>query len=378
MVVISDKKIGVSSNGITIDYYNADVISAQDYYPGGMLMPGRKYSSSSSSYRYGFNGQEKSDEIFEGSTTAEYWEYDSRICRRWNMDPDATADESPYAVNRNNPITYSDPDGDFPGLGFLVGVLTELVIQTVEIKLGVRKDYDVKAMVISGVATQLGMGVAKQISRIKTLSSLGTKAVSVIKGSMNVAKDVAINLGEQGAKTLYDPNATVSLTDALVNAGVSKVTGDLAENYAKKTGAYSDLAAKQKRAARINKNNPKASRADAAEKAAEAVEGYVTTRAAVASVPATGAVTRTYDALTKTPSTTDINTKTGTNAASAQPAATVTPAAQSTPTTKSDTPTYTKEWVKQFGKYYKDSESFNGANGTTIKNPYYKKKEDNK
>ena len=41
-------------------------------------------------YRYGFNGQEKSDEIKgEGSSyTAEFWEYDPRIGRRWNIDPE--------------------------------------------------------------------------------------------------------------------------------------------------------------------------------------------------------------------------------------------------------------------------------------------------
>jgi hypothetical protein len=41
LVTVSDKKIGVDANSDgTIDYYTADVISAQDYYPGGMLMPG--------------------------------------------------------------------------------------------------------------------------------------------------------------------------------------------------------------------------------------------------------------------------------------------------------------------------------------------------
>jgi hypothetical protein len=33
-------------------YYKADVLTANDYYPFGMQMPGRKFSISSS-YRYG-------------------------------------------------------------------------------------------------------------------------------------------------------------------------------------------------------------------------------------------------------------------------------------------------------------------------------------
>ena len=116
MVVISDKKIGVDvapADGI-IDYYNADVISAQDYYPFGMTMPGRKYSQPNTTYRYGFNGQEKSTEIngSENLYTAEYWEYDSRIGRRWNVDPVSKEWESPYATFSNNPIINIDPNGD--------------------------------------------------------------------------------------------------------------------------------------------------------------------------------------------------------------------------------------------------------------------------
>jgi hypothetical protein len=66
-------------------------------------------------YRYGFNGQEKDDEVAGNgnSYTAEFWQYDSRLGRRWNVDPKPVAWESVYAVNRNNPIWYSDPKGDF-------------------------------------------------------------------------------------------------------------------------------------------------------------------------------------------------------------------------------------------------------------------------
>ncbi len=68
-------------------------------------------------YRYGFNGQEKSDEISgEGNSyTAEFWEYDPRIGRRWNRDPVITIWESPYASFHNNPIAFSDVNGDDAG-----------------------------------------------------------------------------------------------------------------------------------------------------------------------------------------------------------------------------------------------------------------------
>jgi RHS repeat-associated protein len=69
---------------------------------------------SSGSYRYGFNGQEKSDDIkgSGNSYTAEFWEYDPRLGRRWNRDPKPIIDVSPYATFLNNPILFQDPLGD--------------------------------------------------------------------------------------------------------------------------------------------------------------------------------------------------------------------------------------------------------------------------
>ena len=80
-----------------------------DYYPFGMLMPGR--NGNSAEYRYGFNGQEKDDEVAgEGNSyTAEFWQYDSRVARRWNTDPVVKYHESPYAAFANNPILFRDP-----------------------------------------------------------------------------------------------------------------------------------------------------------------------------------------------------------------------------------------------------------------------------
>jgi hypothetical protein len=80
-------------------------------YAFGMPMPGRNYQSSSG-YRYGMNGQEADKEIFEGAYTAEYWEYDSRTGRRWNRDPVVKYFESPYACFSDNPIYYTDINGD--------------------------------------------------------------------------------------------------------------------------------------------------------------------------------------------------------------------------------------------------------------------------
>ncbi len=81
--------------------------------PFGMVMSGRSYSSPV--YRYGYNGQEKDDEVSgEGNTnTAEYWEYNTRLGRRWNIDPLTSKypGMSPYAFCYNSPINVVDLDG---------------------------------------------------------------------------------------------------------------------------------------------------------------------------------------------------------------------------------------------------------------------------
>lgn len=77
-------------------------------------MPGRSFTSQTS-YRYGFNGQEKSLEVSENSTTAEFWQYDARIGRRWNVDPVEKEWESPYLCFSGNPIALSDINGDNAG-----------------------------------------------------------------------------------------------------------------------------------------------------------------------------------------------------------------------------------------------------------------------
>ena len=77
-----------------------------------MIQPGRNYSIANTNYRYGFNGQEKSTEINGSSYTAEFWQYDSRIGRRWNVDPKPSFGISKYVSFFDNPILYADLLGD--------------------------------------------------------------------------------------------------------------------------------------------------------------------------------------------------------------------------------------------------------------------------
>jgi len=78
-----------------------------------MVMVGRSWSVGSE-YRYSFNSQEKVDEIAGAGnhTTALFWEYDTRLGRRWNLNPKPNTWESRYSVMGGNPIWRTDILGD--------------------------------------------------------------------------------------------------------------------------------------------------------------------------------------------------------------------------------------------------------------------------
>jgi hypothetical protein len=114
--VINDRKIPFAQAGSPgiLDYYLADVKSYSDYYPFGMQMSRRK--SASSDYKVGAFGHEKDDEVKGNGNHYSFNDYglDVRTGRRWNIDPQDQPGLSPYAVFNNNPIYYTDPDGESP------------------------------------------------------------------------------------------------------------------------------------------------------------------------------------------------------------------------------------------------------------------------
>ena len=81
----------------------------------GSIMEGRSYDGDTSlRYRFGFNTQVKDDEVYGAGNcmSAEFWEYDSRLGRRWNTDPKYDYYLSPYTCLINNPVLIIDPYGD--------------------------------------------------------------------------------------------------------------------------------------------------------------------------------------------------------------------------------------------------------------------------
>ena len=113
LVTVSDKKIQHSSNNSSNEYYLADVVTANDYYPFGMAMPGRQYTQPNSSYRYGFNGKENDKDISEGGQDYGLRIYDARVGRFYSVDPvfKEYPWNSTYAFAENDVIRSIDLDG---------------------------------------------------------------------------------------------------------------------------------------------------------------------------------------------------------------------------------------------------------------------------
>ncbi len=95
------------------DFY-LDLRSVLDYYPFGSLMPDRNYNDPD--YRYGYGSMEKDDELKSKSGTS--YDFGARFydprCGRWmSLDPLAAKYPglSPYHHSADNPILFSDRDG---------------------------------------------------------------------------------------------------------------------------------------------------------------------------------------------------------------------------------------------------------------------------
>ena len=113
---ISDKRWGVSTDDSTVAYYNPDLVSANDYYPFGMLEPGRQYAQSMlGAYRYGFNGKEQDNEVKGTGNQIDYGMrvYDPRLGKFLSIDPLTNKYPmlTPYQYASNNPATLIDIDG---------------------------------------------------------------------------------------------------------------------------------------------------------------------------------------------------------------------------------------------------------------------------
>ncbi len=130
LVAITDRRQQQSAGGLTVDSYRADVASASDYYPFGMLMPFRNYNAGG--YRYGFNGKENDNEVKGVGNQIDFGErvYDPRVSKFLSIDPDfkKAPEYSPYLFAGNKPISRIDFDGRSESKPPIWTLIRELVL----------------------------------------------------------------------------------------------------------------------------------------------------------------------------------------------------------------------------------------------------------
>jgi len=113
MSVVSDRKTPMPETTNTTIAFNETVIKAfNDYYPYGMLLDGRNESKD---YRFGFQGQEKDDEVKgeNKSVNYKYRVHDPRLGRFFTMDPLASKYPfySSYQFSGNKTIAFVELEG---------------------------------------------------------------------------------------------------------------------------------------------------------------------------------------------------------------------------------------------------------------------------
>ncbi|HBG69518.1 MAG: hypothetical protein A2W93_00675 [Bacteroidetes bacterium GWF2_43_63] len=112
LAVVTDEKLYIDNSSP----FEARVISAQDYYPFGMLMNDRYENTEN--YRFGFNGKENDNEVKGTGNQQDYGMriYDPRLGRFLCADPLIVQGQqypwySPYQFAGNKPIQFIDLDG---------------------------------------------------------------------------------------------------------------------------------------------------------------------------------------------------------------------------------------------------------------------------
>ncbi len=109
LAVISDWKVPVIS-GASVVSYTSIVISSQDYSPFGVTLSGRSWSVG---YRYGFNGQEKDEEMGREIVSFTFRIYSAQLGRFLSCDPIGRnyPHNSYYAFAENRVIQCKDLEG---------------------------------------------------------------------------------------------------------------------------------------------------------------------------------------------------------------------------------------------------------------------------
>jgi hypothetical protein len=198
--------------------------------------------STADRYRFGYNGQEKVNEIagIGNHNTAEFWEYDTRLGRRWNLDPEfkKMPFASPYTTNFNNPILILDPHGDFGIVGFFVGFAVDVGVQILGNKLSGKEAFDIDYAdaILSGFVGAFSGGIGNLGKLSKSCTRLMNAAG--IEGNISKASlKVMAVVSEEGIAASIDLNLS-NKEGEYVDLKTVFMEGDNAKNANEAVGDF--------------------------------------------------------------------------------------------------------------------------------------------
>jgi RHS repeat-associated protein len=235
--------------------FEAVIETAQDYYPFGSLMPGRKYNAGE--YRFGFNGQEKDDEIagVTGSHVSfKYRIYDSRIARFFTIDPLALEYPywTPYQFAGLMPIWAKELEGLEP-VPLQSGLMMAMGDGTID---KVTADVIIEnhgKLALGGVRNlALIIGVLNPFTSTGTISTLVTTPLAITSAGLAVGKGIASITPTVDKKKVEDaPDSGIGVIGMGIGVLMGKdpvesgIYGDILESLVTLKSAVSNITAKE-------------------------------------------------------------------------------------------------------------------------------------
>ncbi|CAF3647531.1 unnamed protein product [Rotaria socialis] len=216
-----------------VSLFKPDVVAYNDYYPFGSLVPNRH--GSSSSYRYGFQGQEKDDELKGEGNSLNYTfrMHDPRVGRFFARDPLAYDYpwNSPYSFSENCVINAVELEGQEKDLLFYSdpSLLSYRNTRTTSQQKIDKKSFDRGKSIGIGIGLG-GITVAADISTGGNgLRMLGIASTGLAMGDLSLAMKTSEKAREARASGDYASAAKLEAeTGELSKAAIFEVGGGIA------------------------------------------------------------------------------------------------------------------------------------------------------
>ena len=166
-----------------------------------MLLPNRH--GSTDSYRYGFQGQEKDDEIKgEGNSYTTYFrQFNPRLGRAFSLDRIQRAGQGMYNMMSNNPIVMVDPRGDDDYYNEKGVYLYTDTKTSNDIRIIAQEQFD---CIQQNFTTQIADSNSSYPNLIETLETQSTKVTIKVKGSQFKSMLERSNLNSNATSTAFE------------------------------------------------------------------------------------------------------------------------------------------------------------------------------